>query len=76
MSDFENTGGGKLMLKNSAPERWSRLRELFPVASFSGGIRLSDQRLDLLSKLLHIVPNQRMSAAEALKHSWLVSELP
>eukprot|EP00598_Pedospumella_elongata_P006572 CAMPEP_0184974362 /NCGR_PEP_ID=MMETSP1098-20130426/5885_1 /TAXON_ID=89044 /ORGANISM="Spumella elongata, Strain CCAP 955/1" /LENGTH=415 /DNA_ID=CAMNT_0027496943 /DNA_START=6 /DNA_END=1250 /DNA_ORIENTATION=- len=48
----------------------SKLRELFPVASFSGGISLSDQGLDLLSKLLHIDPKQRMSASEALKHPW------
>lgn len=36
----------------------SKLRELFPVASFSGGISLSDQGLDLLNKLLNIDPKQ------------------
>jgi hypothetical protein len=36
----------------------SKLRELFPVASFSGGICLSDGGLDLMNKLLNIDPKQ------------------
>jgi cell division cycle 2-like len=54
----------------------SKLRELFPVTSFSGGIGLSDQGLDLLGKLLHMDPKQRISAGEALQHPWLTVELP
>jgi hypothetical protein len=47
----------------------SKLRELFPVASFSGGISLSDQGLDLLNKLLNIDPKQvKICCAVAAVH--------
>mmetsp|Transcript_32336 Transcript_32336/g.54511 ORF Transcript_32336/g.54511 Transcript_32336/m.54511 type:complete len:134 (-) Transcript_32336:265-666(-) len=54
----------------------SKLRELLPRASFSGGMSLSDMGLDLLSQLLHMDPAQRITAAAALEHPWLTEELP
>lgn len=46
------------------------LREMFPRTSFTGGPTLTDVGYDLLSKLLHYDPNERISSQEALKHPW------
>ena len=43
---------------------------------YKGGICLSEQGLDLMNQLLCMNPKQRISAANALKHSWLTTELP
>lgn len=48
----------------------SKLRELFPMAAFSGGVYLNETGFDLLSRLLNMDPSQRISASEALKHQW------
>lgn len=52
-----------------APSR-GKLRELFPSASFSGGVFLGDQGFDLLSQLLELDPARRISATAALQHPW------
>lgn len=58
-----------------APSK-GKLRDLYPTTSFSGGVYLNETGFDLLSKLLHMDPSQRISAADALKHPWLASEEP
>ncbi|CAD7701429.1 unnamed protein product [Ostreobium quekettii] len=47
-----------------------RLREMFPITSFTGGPTLTDKGFDLLSKLLAYDPEQRISAHDALNHPW------
>jgi cell division cycle 2-like protein len=54
-----------------------RLRELFPVQSYTGGNVLSDQGYQLLKSLLCYNPSKRLSAAEALQHPYFTeSPLP
>lgn len=48
----------------------SKMRELFPIASFAGGICLSDTGFDLISRLLCADPRQRISALDAYSHPW------
>jgi serine/threonine protein kinase len=48
----------------------SKLREKFPKSSFDGRSTLTDAGLDLLSRLLALDPEQRITAAEALQHAW------
>jgi serine/threonine protein kinase len=38
--------------------------------SFAGGLCLNDAGFTLLRDLLHMDPSQRISADEALRHSW------
>ena len=57
-------------------ETRERLREHFTVTSFSGNAYLNESGFDLLSKLLVYDPKQRLSAAGALAHRWLKSEMP
>ena len=52
-----------------APSR-SKLRDVLPATSFSGGATISDSGFDLLSKLLAYDPKQRINATEALNHPW------
>jgi len=54
----------------------SKLRDLIPMTSFSGGACLSDCGMDLLSQLLNMDPAKRISAKLALQHGWLKKELP
>ena len=55
----------------------SKLRELFPIASFTSGVTLSDSGFDLLTRFLTFDPKQRISAKKALEHVWfLESPLP
>lgn len=61
--------GWKLPTKN-------KLRELFPQISFSGVLPLSDLGLDLMKRLLDMNPATRITAAEALDHEWLTTEIP
>eukprot|EP01038_Epipyxis_sp_PR26KG_P016415 gene16415-22383_t len=72
---------GVSALPNSSKVSWraptkGKLRDLFPVTAFSGGVCLNDGGFSLLSGLLNMDPQQRFSASEALKSIWLTSELP
>lgn len=54
---------GFSMLPNSNKVSWrtggrNKLREYFPVTSFSGGVSLNETGFDLLSRLLHMDPSQ------------------
>ncbi|CAD2101921.1 cdc2-related protein kinase 1, putative [Plasmodium vinckei] len=54
----------------------NNLRSHFPnIASQFSGLYLSDIGLDLLKKLLHFNPQERMSASDALKHPYF-NEFP
>ena len=48
----------------------SKLREVLPATSFSGGATISDLGFDLLSRLLIYDPTQRISAIDAFNHPW------
>lgn len=48
----------------------NKLRDLFPVRSFSGGAYLSELGFDLLARLLEYDPKRRITADEALQHAW------
>lgn len=48
----------------------SRLRESFPVHSYIGGNVLSDTGFDLMRRLLCYNPEERITAADALKHPY------
>eukprot|EP01018_Ginkgo_biloba_P031579 Gb_15107 [translate_table: standard] len=50
--------------------RYNKLRDKFPVTSFSGRPILSESGFDLLNRLLTYDPNKRITAEEALKHEW------
>lgn len=55
----------------------SKLRELFPIASFTGGVTLSDSGFDLLMQFLTFDPKRRVSAKKAREHVWFFeSPLP
>ncbi|KAJ3696889.1 hypothetical protein LUZ61_000594 [Rhynchospora tenuis] len=49
---------------------YNKLRERFPVISFSGRPTLSEAGFDLLNRLLTYDPERRISAEEALRHPW------
>lgn len=55
---------------------YEKLREKFPAApltydgSVSSGPTLSDEGFDLLKRLLHHDPSQRITAEEAYNHKW------
>lgn len=63
--------------KTYAPKKrtMSRLRELFPLQSYTGGNVLTDTGFHLLTQLLCYNPNKRLSAADALRHPYF-SESP
>lgn len=72
---------GYSLLPNVSKVSWrvpshGKLRSVFPLNSFSGGVCLNETGMDLLSKMLHMDPTQRISATEALRHPWLTTELP
>lgn len=52
------------------PKPKGKLREMLPRASLSGGPTLSDSGYDLLTGLLALDPKKRLTAPEALAHSW------
>lgn len=56
---------------DSMPKQ-SRLREVFPPFSMSGGPYLSDAGIDLLSGLLCFSPSQRLMPSDALKSSYFI----
>ena len=62
-NDLTYPGFDKLPYASRISTSWKagsrgKLRGLFPLASFSGGMSLSDQGFDLLSRLLHWDPKQ------------------
>jgi len=48
----------------------NRLREKFPRTSVTGGYFLSDQGCDLMNRCLTYDPDKRISAREAMRHSY------
>ena len=54
----------------------NKLRDKFPIISMSEDdpLFLSDEGLDLLQGLLTYDPNKRMTAKQALNHSWFKEE--
>eukprot|EP00301_Raphidiophrys_heterophryoidea_P005901 c12427_g3_i1.p2 GENE.c12427_g3_i1~~c12427_g3_i1.p2 ORF type:complete len:287 (-),score=66.51 c12427_g3_i1:121-981(-) len=77
----DETWPGFRTLPHAKKIRWhqyagSNLREKFPVRSVSGsGSYLSDSGYDLLTRMLRYNPEERITAAEALKHEYF-SEAP
>jgi serine/threonine protein kinase len=60
-----------------ATKGYEKLREKFPLPALmydnsASGPTLSDAGFDLLKRLLHHDPSQRISAAEACNHAWYV----
>lgn len=43
---------------------------------FGGGLCLDESGADLLRRLLHMDPTQRITAPDALKVPWLTTQLP
>ncbi|KAF7136565.1 hypothetical protein RHSIM_Rhsim08G0186500 [Rhododendron simsii] len=64
---FSNLPGAKFKF---AKHSRNTLRDKFPPMSFKGSPVLSEQGVDLLSQLLTYDPEKRISAQDALKHSW------
>ena len=58
-----------------SPKPGSGLRKIFPLQSYTGGPYLSQMGVDLMSKLLELDPDKRITCAEALKHPYF-SEIP
>mmetsp|Transcript_15300 Transcript_15300/g.17311 ORF Transcript_15300/g.17311 Transcript_15300/m.17311 type:complete len:125 (-) Transcript_15300:96-470(-) len=54
----------------STKSKSSKLHKLLPDMPFAGRPYLSPVGTDLLQKLLTLNPEERISAAEALKHPW------
>jgi len=73
--DDDMTYANKGHVQNECVNR-GKLRENFPSTSFSGGVNLNDAGFDLLTRMLHMDPLQRISASTALQHPWLTSEPP
>jgi len=44
--------------------------EIFAGLSFTGGVYLSDEGIDLLEQMFIYDPSKRITAAEALNHPW------
>jgi len=53
----------------------SKLRELFPSTSFTGGVTMSESGFDLLTRLLTFDPKKRITAKAAREHKWF-QEIP
>ena len=61
------------------PQTVNRLREKFPAPSFhddGGRGRLTEEGFKLLSGLLTLNPDKRLTAAEALQSKWCAPALP
>ena len=50
----------------------SKLRSVFPLQNFAGGLCLNSTGFSLLADLLHMDPAQRISAADACAHLWFM----
>jgi len=53
-----------------APGKPSQLRQRFPRVNLGAGPMLSDTGFDLLSRMLTLNPQRRITAKEALDHDW------
>lgn len=60
----------------SAYPKSSRLREIFPSRSFTGGPCIDDSGFNLLTAMLTWNPESRITASDAARHSWFNSDLP
>eukprot|EP01041_Mallomonas_annulata_P007528 gene7528-15414_t len=60
------------MCKPGSMVHKNKLRELFPKTAFTGGIPLSDNGFDLLTRLLAMDPKHRISASDAVNHPWFM----
>lgn len=58
----------------SNPPLPSKLRDIFPIVSYSGKTCLTDDGIRFLEALLTYNPKTRYSAARALRHSWFSSD--
>jgi len=76
----EDKWPGVSTLPNFSKATWrapskSKLRDLFPVISYSG-YSLNETGMDLLSGMLALDPSQRISASDCLRNPWLNGEEP
>lgn len=60
---------------NFVKQPYNLLRKKFPATSFTGSPILSDAGFDLLNKLLTYDPQKRITAEDALNHTWF-KEVP
>ena len=56
------------------PQPFNRLRDKFRRTSFTSATALSEQGLDLLTKMLTLNPAKRISAKEAQQHGYFREE--
>jgi cell division cycle 2-like protein len=69
-------------LPNASKFNWaaypksSKLREIFPPRSFTGGPCIDDSGFSLLTAMLAWSPSARITAAAASRHPWFTTDLP